>query len=332
MEAAETTPAASAVTVLDIIKARQRIARYVRRTPLVESAWLSGAAGCRVSLKLESMQRSNSFKLRGAFNAILARRERQPDGAVSFVTASAGNHGRGLAAAAEAFGASLTVFTPSNAPRTKLDAIRRHGATLRDDAPDYDEAERRAKALAASTGAPFISPYNDADVIAGAGTIAFELFEEAADIDTILVPIGGGGLVSGIGLAVKAVNPSCRVVGVELAVSCPFQTSRRAGRLVAIVPGQSIADALAGNPDPETITFDLIERVVDDLIAVTEDEIAQAIVGLVAEEHLVSEGGGAVGVAALLAGRVARDRRHVAVIVTGGNIDRTRLAELLNRA
>jgi threonine dehydratase len=283
-----------------------------------------------VSLKLESLQVSSSFKARGAFNAVLARRERSDGAAPALVTASAGNHGRALAAAAQAFGQSLVVFTPADAPASKVDAIRRHGATLRAEAPDYDEAERQAKAFAASTGASFVSPYSDPDVIAGAGTIALEMFDDAADIDTIVVPIGGGGLVSGVAIAAKATEPACRIVGVETAVSCAFQTSVRAGRLVEIVAGKSIADGLGGNPDPETITFAIIQRLVDDLITVSEAEIAGAIVKLVSAEHLIAEGSGAAAVAAVMAGHVPSGRRHIAAIVTGSNIDARRLTEFLS--
>ena len=321
--------ATSDIAMIDVQRARQRIAPYVRRTPLVESPWLSEAAGCRVSLKLESLQVSSSFKSRGAFNAVLARHERSGGAVPALVTASAGNHGRALAAAAQAFGQSLVVFTPADAPASKVDAIRRHGATLRAEAPDYDEAERQAKAFAASTGASFVSPYSDPDVIAGAGTIALEILEDAADIDTIVVPIGGGGLVSGVAIAAKAIEPACRIVGVETAASCAFQTSVRAGRLVEIVPGKSIADGLGGNPDPETITFAIIQRLVDDLVTVSEQEIARAIVRLVSAEHLIAEGSGAAAVAAVMAGHVASGRRHVAAIVTGSNIDVQRLTELL---
>src|SRR5437588_2380961 len=156
------------MTLADVLRARRRITPYVRHTPLVGSPWLSSAAGARVSLKLESLQVSSSFKSRGAFNAVIARLEngRRP---ARLVTASAGNHGRALAIAAETFRLPLTVFTPADAPQTKLDAIRRHGAELRAEARDYDEAERLAKAFARTSGAEFISPYNDEDVIAGAG-------------------------------------------------------------------------------------------------------------------------------------------------------------------
>jgi len=317
------------MTLVDVMRARRRIAPYVRRTPLVPSAWLTNHSGGDISLKLELLQVSNSFKSRGAFNAVLARLER-PDGVpAQLVTASAGNHGRALAAAAQTFGLPLIVFTPSDAPKTKLDAIRRHGADLRADGRDYDDAERMAKAFASITGAEFISPYNDADVIAGAATIALEVFEDAPGVDTLIVPVGGWGLISGVAAAAKAITPACEVIGVEVAASCAFQTSVRAGRLVAIVPGATLADGLGGNPDPETITFGFIQQFVDRIVTVTEDDLSAAIAGLVDAEHLVAEGAGAAGVAALVGGRADVRGRRVAVIVTGSNIDRARLAAVL---
>ena len=316
------------MNLVDVLRARRRIAPYVRRTPLVRSLWLSDLSGGDVRLKLESLQLANSFKSRGAFNAVLARLERR-NAPSRLVTASAGNHGRALAAAAETFKLPLVVFTPADAPATKLDAIRRHGATLRAEAPDYDEAERQAKAFAAQGGAEFISPYNDEDVVAGAATLAIEIFEDAADVDLLIVPIGGGGLISGVAVAATAVAPACEVVGIEAAVSCAFQTSVRAGHLVEIVPGTTIADGLGGNPDPETITFALIKELVDRIETVTEDDLAAAIAGLVEHEHLVAEGAGAAAVAALVGGRVEVRGRRVAAIVSGSNIDRARLASLL---
>jgi threonine dehydratase len=316
--------------MIEILKARRRIAPYLRRTPLVHSPWLSDAADRRVSIKVESMQVSNSFKSRGAFNAVIARRERSGGAATPLVTASAGNHGRALAVAAETFGQPLVVFTPADAPRTKLDAIRRHGATLRAEARDYEEAETMAKAFATTSGAEFISPYNDPDVVAGGGTAALEILEDAPDVDTIVLGVGGGGLISGIGMAAKAVNPRCRVIGVEAEASCAFHTSLKAGRLVEIVPGPTLADGLGGNPDPETITFGIIQRVVDDIVTVTETELARGIVGLVEAEHLIAEGAGAVGTAAILAGKISTNGSHVAVLLSGSNIDRGRLAALLN--
>lgn len=315
--------------MIDVFRARRRIAPYIRRTPLARSAWLSDLTGAAVSLKLESFQVSSSFKARGAFNAVIARLERPGGPPAQLVTASAGNHGRALAAAAEAFRLPLIVFTPADAPKTRLAAIRRHGAELRAAGRDYDDAERLAQAFAKKTGAELISPYNDPDVIAGAATIALEIFEDAADTDTLVVPIGGGGLISGIATAAKAIDARCEVIGVEVEASCAFQTSVRAGRLVEIVPGATLADGLGGNPDPETITFACIQRLVDRIVTVGEDNLSAAIVGLVEAEHLVAEGAGAAATAALVGKRIDVKGRRVAVMLTGANIDRARLKSLL---
>ncbi len=317
--------------MIDVLRARRRIAPHVRRTPLVESAWLSDLSGARVWLKTESLQVSSSFKSRGAFNAVMARLER-PGGAPSqLVTASAGNHGRALAAAARTFNLPLIVFTPSDAPKTKLAAIRREGAELRAVGRDYDEAERMAKAFAQETGAEFISPYNDADVIAGAATVAVEIFEDEPAIDTLIVPVGGGGLISGVASVARAINRRCEVIGVEVEASCALLQSVRAGAIVEIVPGATLADGLGGNPDPDTITFGFIQRLVDRLVTVSEDDLSAAIAGLVESEHLIAEGAGAAATAALVGQRVELFGRQVAVIVSGSNIDRARLASLLSR-
>src|SRR5881397_2477185 len=210
--------------LVEVFRARKRIAPHIRRTPLVRSIWLSDLTGASVSLKLESLQLSSSFKSRGAFNAVMARLERPGGTRSRLVTASAGNHGRALAAAAETFRFPLIVFTPADAPKTKLEAIRRHGAELRADGRDYDDAERRAKAFATDAGAAFISPYNDADVIAGAATVSLEIFEEAPGTDALIVPIGGGGLISGVATVAKAIEARTEVIGFEAERSCPFQT------------------------------------------------------------------------------------------------------------
>lgn len=317
--------------MIDVYEAKRRIAPHVRRTPLVESAWLSNAADARVWLKLESVQRTNAFKSRGAFNAVIARLERRNgnDPAYRFVTASAGNHGRALAEAAATFGVPLVVFTPHDAPRAKLDAIRRYGAELRDEAPDYDEAERRAIAYARGTGAEFISPYNDADVIAGAATIALELLEDQPTLDVFVVPIGGGGLAGGIGSVVKAIDASRRVIGIELEASHAFHASRAAGRLVDIVAGPTLADGLGGNPQAGTITWPLVQQFVDDVALVSEADLQRAMTGLVEHEHLVTEGAGAAATAALIGRRIDVRGARVAAIVSGANIDRARLAAVL---
>ena len=319
------------MTVLEVLRARQRIAPYILRTPLVASSWLSGISGTPVSLKLESLQVSSSFKSRGAFNAVIARLERGGATRPRLVTASAGNHGRALAAAAQTFGLTVTVFTPADAPQVKLAAIRRHGADLRPDARDYDEAEVQAKAFAQESGADFISPYNDVDVIAGAATVALEILEDAPDTRALVVPIGGGGLISGVAATAKAIDPAIDVTGVEVEASCAFQTSLRAGRLVPIVPGPTLADGLGGNPDPQTITFAFVQRFVDRIVTVSEPALASAVACLVESEHIVAEGAGAAAAAAIAAKKIELAGRRAVAIVSGGNIDRARLASVIQK-
>ena len=295
------------------------------RTPLRRSEWLSAASGADVFLKLETLQPTFSYKIRGALNAVL--RLAEGTGAVPpLVTASAGNHGRALAHAARATGLRLTVYVPETAPRIKLDAIRQTGAELRP-CRDYDEAERRAKEHGATGDALFISPYSHPDVIAGAGTIALEIINERADIDTFMVPIGGGGLISGVGIAAETIG--AMVVGVEVEASNPFTRSLAAGRIVEIDAGPTLADGLAGNMDPETITFDLVRRYVRRIVVVSEDELRAAVGAIVREERLVAEGAAATGVAAVVSGDVDLRGRRVAVILSGANIDPEKLRALL---
>jgi threonine dehydratase len=306
-------------TVLDVYRARRRLRRRIPATPLAESSWLSSIAGGKVYLKLESVNLTGSFKIRGAMNAALQLRE----GAdiPTIVTASAGNHGRGLAFAAEHLGLRCVVFTPRSAPDAKKSAIRRHGATLHDDCEDYDAAEARARDFALSEEAFYLSPYSHPDVIAGAGTIGLELAEEMPGVEAVVIPLGGGGLASGIGLALKAAAPRARVVGVETEASSPFTASLAAGRITVISPRASLADGLVGNLEPGSITFPLVQQVVDDVVKVSEDEIARAMRGLATEERLIVEGAGAAATAAIIAGKVSAPRQHIAVIVSGGNVD-----------
>ena len=314
-----------------VFAARQRIAPHIRRTPLVHSPWLSSLAAAEVRLKLESLQVTNSFKARGAANVAAARLEREGgdvERSRMLVTASAGNHGRAMAYACERLGLRLVVFTPKDAPRAKLDPILRHGADLRAEASSYEESELLAKRFAAAERVTYISPYSHPDVIAGAATIALEIVEDWPAVDTILVPVGGGGLVSGIAIAIKAVSSQVEVVGVEAEASPAFSTSLAAGRITAVSVKPTIADGLAGNMDPDTITFELVQRHVDRVVMVPERAIEDAVRGLMTQEHLVAEGAGAAAVAALADGLRVKGR-HVVVVLSGSNIDSTRLGALL---
>ena len=311
----------------DILAARHRLGTDVRRTPLAASPWLSPVKG-GVWLKLESLQVTHSFKARGALNAVRALLQAdaegvQPEGSrpTPIVTASAGNHGRALAWAAEREGLPCIVFTPSSAPATKLAAIRRHGADLRSEAENYDHAERDARTFAAREGATYISPYNHRDVIAGAGTVGLEIVEDLPDVDVVVVPLGGGGLGAGIGLAIEAAAPHATVIGVEVEASAPFTLSLERGRITEIAWRESLADGLVGNLEPGSITFPIIQRTIDRVVTVTEDEVARAMRGLAAEEHLIAEGAGAAATAAVLAGKIPVEGHQMVVLVTGGNVD-----------
>ena len=315
------------VSLRDIYAARARLHGHIAPTPLRESAWLSSMAAVPVLLKLESVQLTGSFKIRGAMNATwrLARAARRP----TIVTASAGNHGQAIAFAAERLGVPAVVFTPAAAPDTKKAAIRRDGAELRDEAPDYDTAEQLAREYAAREDATFISPYNHPDVIAGAGTIALEILEAAPDVGTIVVPVGGGGLASGIGTAIKSAAPDMVVVGVEVEASRAFAVGLAEGAITTVDVRPSLADGLVGNLEPDSMTFGIVRRCVASLLSVSETDLRRAIRGLVAEEHVIAEGAGAAATAAILAGLALRPRRRVVVLVTGANIDLALLSQTL---
>lgn len=293
------------------------------RTPLRFSPWLSDASGGEVFLKLETLQPTHSYKVRGATNAVLKLVEagrRDP-----IVTASAGNHGRAMAFAARAAGLPLTVYVPEHAPRTKLDAIRALGAELRA-CRDYDEAERRAKEHGARGLGTFVSPYAHPDVIAGAGTIGLEIREEMPEIETVVASIGGGGLVSGIAIATGG---SIETAGVEVEASTPFTTSLRAGRITGIEVGDTLADGLSGNLDPDSPTFDIVRERVQRIAVVSEAELRAAMRGVAHHERLIIEGAAAVAVAGVLSGRLPVRGRRAAIVLSGANIDLPRWSQVV---
>lgn len=320
-------------TLEDIHQARTRTSPHVRRTPLVRSDWLSDAAGGDVYLKLESLQVTNSFKARGALNAVLSLTERRcnDDPLPCLVTASAGNHGRALAWAAAQASLRTVIFTPRTAPAAKLDAIRRHGAQLRAEAATYEESEKMAKQFAAETGAHFISAYSHPDLLAAIGAIALEIVEDLPSVGQIVVPVGGGGLLAGIAAAASAVRPDVEIVGVEVEASHPFAASLAAGRIVEVEVGPTIADGLAGNMDPDNLAFPIVQALVRKMTTVGERELRDSIRGLVRYEHLIAEGAGAAGVAAVASSRASSRSRTTAVVVSGANIDVERLAEIIGR-
>jgi threonine dehydratase len=271
------------------------------------------------------MQPTGSFKVRGALVAVAKSVARDRDSPV--VTSSAGNHGLGVAFAAAEYGAAATIVVPENASVAKLAALAQFDVTLVARGTTYDEAEAHALALA-DRGATFVSPYNDPDTIAGGGTVALELFDQVPDLCTIVVPIGGGGLISGVGLA-STLRPGVRVIGVQAAASPAILNALADSGPIVIEP--TLADGLAGNIEAGSVTVDLVRRHVDDIVTVTEDEIGDAIRLLAREHGLIVEGSGAVGVAALMQGKVSIDGGPTAVLLTGRNIAPKVFAALLNQ-
>jgi threonine dehydratase len=308
------------VTLADFRRTRARIQPYVRVTPIIPTE-LSN-----LFLKLENLQYTHAFKARGAYAHVLDLVEREDKRRL--LTVSAGNHGQAIARAASTFHLPCTVVVPGNAPKTKIEAIRSYGVDLRLEGSNYDEAESWTLQLAENTKEyAFVSPYNDRLVILGQGTLAFEILEQVPDVAAIVVPVGGGGLVAGIGTAMKQLRPSVRIIGVQTDASAAIYHSLKAGHMVRVPDLPSIADGIAGNLDLNSMTFPLIQQYVDDVVLVSEDEIKAAMAYLIFKEKLVVEGAAAASVAAVMFGKIRVEGKVVAII-TGGNVD---LDEALSR-
>ena len=295
-------------TLAEIDAARRGLEGIARVTPVYGSETLSLLAGREVVLKAENLQRTGSFKVRGAVTRIAALSEAERRAGV--VAASAGNHGQAVAWAAREAGIPAAIFVPQDAPTAKVEACRNYAAQTEMFGEAFEDALAAAMAYAEETGAAFVHPYEDATVISGQGTIGLELAEQVPEAAVVLVPVGGGGLSAGIGLALRAVKPDVRVVGVEV----------RRDRY-------TIADGIAVK-QPGTLTSSILPDVLDEMITVSDEEISEAIVLILERSKLVVEGAGAVGVAALLAGKVAGQGPAVAVL-SGGNIDATMLISVM---
>jgi threonine dehydratase len=282
---------------------------------------LSSLCGVDVWLKFECFQLTGSFKLRGALNALQQLGEHN-----GVVTASAGNHGLGVAAAAKQVGLSATVVVPETASQTKIDALRASGAELILHGPTYDEAEAHGIELARERGLRFISPYNDAAVVAGGGTVALEVFEDLPEVQAVVVPAGGGGLIGGIGVAAHGLNAQVRVYGVQSEASPALHAAMAHGRVVSVEVRPSLADGLSANIVPDSITFDLLRSHVREVLLVSEAEIADAMQWLLVNERVVVEGSAAVGPAALLSRRL-RVEGPLVVVLTGRNVSATVLQQ-----
>ncbi len=310
----------------EAVSARDALGELVRRTPLLTSGTLVDRCGGRILLKAENLQRTGSFKLRGALTKLASLHD--PQGVVA---GSAGNHAQSLAYAAATRGLACEVFMPREAPVAKLAAVGAYGGTVILAGDSVDECVAAAAERAAETGLVFVHPFDDPDVIVGQATLGVELVEDVPDLAMVIVPLGGGGLASGVGGIVKLANPQTRVVGVQVETSASFPASLAAGVPMAVDAVSTIADGIAVKR-PGTITLPLVERWVDEVCVVREDDIAEAMVLLLERAKLVVEGAGAVGVAALLAGAVRpAPTGTTVVILSGGNVDAGLLALVARR-
>ena len=310
-----------------ILAAQQRIAPFMRRTPLVHSTYLSQLSGGDVWLKLECHQITGSFKARGALNKVgLLTPEQKVRG---LVTGSAGNHGLGVTHAARAWGgARADIFVPENAPRAKVDKLRRLGARVHLAGATYEAAHQAAEAFARQTGATYVQAYDDVDVIAGQGTLGLEIMSDLPDADLVLVPVGGGGMIAGIASVVKRVNPACRVIGLQPEASPAALLSLRDGVPYDPYDHQpTIADGLAGGFG--ALPFYIARTLIDDVLLSSEGELRRAIFTLIDQEQLVVEASGAIAIAPLLSGTLKVSGQRVACVLSGGNLDTRLLADIL---
>jgi threonine dehydratase len=306
------------VTLQNIKEARKAIAPFIKCTPLVQSQFLTTFCGCPLFLKLENLQITSSFKPRGVFNKLLHLSEEEQNRGI--ITASAGNHGQAVAYAAEKLGFYARVVVPIHTPKVKIDGIKKYDADLVLFGENYDEAERKAKKLAREDGCTYISPYNDELIIAGHGTIGLEILESLPDVDVVMVPLGGGGLLSGISVTVKSIRPEVQVIGVQSKSSPVMYESLKAGKIVTVKKaGNSVAEGLSGNVGP--ITFGIVQKYVERVLLVEEESLRQAVYMLWVNDKQVVEGSGAAAVAPVIENKPLFKGKRVVSVVTGGNID-----------
>lgn len=309
----------------DIYSARKRIEKYVRKTPLEYSHFLSDLSGGEVWLKLENQQYTGSFKARGAMNKLIQLSPEEK--ARGIVTASSGNHAQGVGYAGNILGVDSTIVVPANTPRVKRDAIELYGVELVVHGDEYMEAERFSRDLEARLGKTHISAYNDLDIIMGQGTVGLEIAEEMPDIDKVLVPVGGGGLISGVGCALKALDATTEVFGAQSVASPVMYESLRQGRIVDMELEDSYAEGLHGGIEENSVTFELCRKYVDEIILVEEEAILRAIRSALVEQHQVIEGAAAVGVAAILKDPRRYNDAKVCIVISGGNVELDLLKE-----
>jgi len=316
------------ISLQDIYLARQTIAPLVAETPLIDSPTLSEQIGVSIHFKLEILQKTGSFKARGAANKIF---NLTPDEkAHGVVTASTGNHGRAVSYAAREIGIPAVVCMSADVPKNKVQAIEALGAEVVIHGKSQDEAFAQAETLQAEHGLNMIPPFDDPYIIAGQGTIGLEILEQLPSVGSVLVPLSGGGLISGIALAMKSANPGIRVIGVSMEHAPVMYHSLKAGKPIQMGEEDTLADSLRGGIGLENqYTFEIVKKIVDEVVLVSEDEIATAMRFAFKEHRLVLEGAGAVGIAALLAKKVQNIREDIAIVLSGGNVDMDAFMEIV---
>ena len=316
------------LTLSDILTARERLRDSIYYTPCPHSQMLTALTGQQIYLKLENLQMTGSFKERGALNRIAVLTPQQASRGV--IAASAGNHAQGVAYHATKRAIRSLIVMPLTTPLVKVTATREFGAEVLLHGANYDEAFAEAMRLCDEQGLTFIHPFDDTDVMAGQGTIGLELLEQVPQLDAVVVPIGGGGLIGGIACAIKESRPSIRIVGVQTARLPSMAVAVEAHEPITIEPATTIADGIAVRRAGK-LTLPVVEKYVDEIVTVDEDEIASAILMLLEREKTLAEGAGAAALAALLQHRTSLEAAHVAVLVCGGNIDVTLLSRIIER-
>jgi threonine dehydratase len=316
------------VKLADIEAARARIRDWVYLSPSASSETFSRLTGNRVWFKLENLQMTGSFKERGALNKLLTLDERERGRGV--IAASAGNHAQGVSHHATRQGIHAQIVMPLTTPMTKVSATRGHGGEVILHGANYDEAYEEAQRRCRAGDLTFIHPFDDDAVIAGQGTIGLELLEQTPDLDAVMVPVGGGGLIAGVACAIKERAPHVRIIGVQTARVPSMQASLAAGKAVMVPAATTIAEGIAVRRPGER-TLEMARRYVDEVVTVDEEEIANAILLLLEKEKTLAEGAGAAPVAALVQRRVALDGKRVAIIIAGGNIDSNFLSRIIER-
>jgi threonine dehydratase len=317
------------VTLSDIQAARKVLEHIIIPTPIISDAKLSRELGAKAYLKAESLQKSGSFKIRGAYNKISRLTDEEKSRGV--IAASAGNHAQGVALAAQLNNIKAVIVLPEYAPLTKITATKGYGAEVVLHGESFDEAVAFSRKLQEKHGYTYVHPFDDEEVIAGQGTIGLEIVEDVPGLSVVVVPIGGGGIISGIATAVKTLMPDVRIIGVQAENAAPVKKCLAAGKIVDVPIGQTIADGIAVKR-PGGLTLPIIDKYVDDVVEVSEEEIARAIYFCVQNNKLVVEGAGAAGLAALLARKIdLKETDSVCTVLCGGNIDANLLARILEQ-